>query len=556
MLRWIACLAGMTVVFAAHAQVRLPANPLQNLPRTETPAQAPAVQVNVQAPTQAMEALLATSLTPSRFDVTGVRSIRFSTVADVFAPLRGKPVTVRELIDAANRVTAMYKQQGYALSFAFVPAQTFTNGVVRITVVEGYVAEVEISGDAGNMASRIRAMANHVVGERPLRQDTFERYTQLLGQLPGVKVGANVPPPTTTDGATRLDLTVTRQRYDVSYGLDFNHPGTQGVFNVLENGFTPLGEQLSLSTLFPNGGGQRFYSAGWLEPIGSRGWQARVDASRYWGNPDTDSSQLPSYLDHRLSQQRVSLSTIYPLVLTNTRRLNLTLGVYASRQDDRYRNVDTGAMIALQSSVRVLNAELAWLRVATDRTLQFSAGVAHGYDAMGAYSRVVTNVAGGVTASLPDVSFTRYMMSGSWSEQWPYKVGTVMRVTGQYSDDTLPSTEQINFGGPSYAYAYDPGDAAGDSGWAASLEVNRAFATGRSWIRSIVPYVAYQSARVYVNGGRPLIDRLDSAALGVRVSDAKHYSIDVALAKPTGDRPPETGTREKRWNLTFSYKLM
>ncbi|MEX1828759.1 ShlB/FhaC/HecB family hemolysin secretion/activation protein [Luteibacter sp. CQ10] len=554
--RWFGCLLGMTVVCAAPAQVRVPANPLQTLPRTEAPKQAPSVQVNVQAPTQAMEALLATRVTPSRFDVTGVKSIPFSSVADLFAPMRGKQVTVRDLVETANKVTAMYKDRGYALSFAFVPAQTFANGVVKITAVEGYVAEVKITGDAGNMENRIRAMANHVMGERPLRQETFERYTQLLGQLPGVQVGANVPPPTTTDGATSLDLSVKRQRYDVSYGLDFNHPGTQGVFNVLENGATPLGEQLSLSTLFPNGGGQRFYSAGWLEPIGSRGWQARVDASRYWGNPDTDSSQLPSYLDHRLTQDRLALSAIYPLVLTNTKRLNLTMGVYGSRQDDRYRNVDTGAMIALQSSVRVLNAELAWLRVAPRRTVQFSVGAAHGFDSMGAYSRAITNVAGGIATTLPDVSFTRYMASGLWSEQWAHKIGTVLRMTGQYSDDTLPSTEQINFGGPSYAYAYDPGDAAGDSGWAASFEVNRAFVSGQSWIKSIVPYVAYQSARVYLNGARPLIDKLDSAAVGLRVSDSKHYSIDFALAKPTGDKPPESGTREKRWNLTFSYKLM
>ncbi|UPG84699.1 hypothetical protein L2Y94_15395 [Luteibacter aegosomatis] len=554
--RWFGCLLGMTVVCSAPAQVRVPANPLQTLPRAETPKQAPSVQVNVQAPTQAMEALLATHVTPSRFDVTGVKSIPFSAVADLFAPMRGKSVTVRDLIETANKVTAMYKDKGYALSFAFVPAQTFSNGVVKITAVEGYVAEVKITGDAGNMENRIRAMANHVMGERPLRQETFERYTQLLGQLPGVQVGANVPPPTTTDGATSLDLSVKRQRYDVSYGLDFNHPGTQGVFNVLENGATPLGEQLSLSTLFPNGGGQRFYAAGWLEPIGSRGWQGRVDASRFWGTPDTDNNQLPSYIDHRITADRLALSTIYPLVLTNTKRLNLTMGIYGSKQDDRYRNVDTGVMIALQSSVRVLNAELAWLRVAPKRTVQFSVAAAHGFDSLGAYSRALTNVAGGVATTLPDVSFTRYMMSGSWSEQWAHKFGTVLRMTGQYSDDTLPSTEQINFGGPSYAYAYDPGDAAGDSGWAASVEVNRAFVPGLSWIKSIVPYVAYQSARVYLNGARPLIDKLDSAAVGLRVSDSKHYSIDFALAKPTGDKPPESNTREKRWNLTFSYKLM
>jgi hemolysin activation/secretion protein len=554
MRRWFGCLLGITVVCSAQAQVRAPANPLQTLPRTETPQQAPSVKVNVQAPDPAMEALLASHLTPTRFDVTGVKSLAFVDVAAVFAPLRGKDTSVRELILAADRVTAMYKKQGYALSFAFVPNQDFSGGVVKIAVVEGYVSEVTLRGDAGNLDSRIRAMAAHIVGERPLRQATFERYTQLLGQLPGLKVGANVAPPTTTDGATKLDLDVSRQRYDVSYGMDLNHPGAQGVFTLLENGATPLGEQLSLSTLFPNGGGQRFYSAAWVEPFGSRGWQGRVDASRYWGEPDSG-DQLPSYLDHRLSQDRLALSAVYPLVLTNSRRVNLTMGVYASRQDDRYRNVDTGAMVALQSSVRVMNAELSWLKVDAKRTQQFSIAVAHGFDVLGAHSRAVNNV-GGVDIATPDVKFTRFTLNGAWSDEWAHKFGTVFRATGQYSHDALPSTEQINFGGPSYAYAYDPGDAAGDSGWAASAELNRNFVSGTKWIKSVVPYVVYQSARVYLNGARPLIDRLDSAAVGVRASDNKHYSVDFALARPTGDQPPESNNRNVRWNLTFSYKLM
>ncbi|MGF6492901.1 hemolysin activation/secretion protein [Luteibacter sp. 621] len=552
--RWIGCLLGIAVVSSAQAQVRAPANPLQTLPRTETPRQAP-VQVNVQAPNEALQALLAKHITPTRFDVVGVKAIPFADVAALFAPMRGKDITIGQLVEAANKVTEMYRKRGYALSFAFIPGQDFAQGVVRVTAVEGYVSKVDVRGDAGNMDKRIRAIAARVVGERPLRQETFERYTQLLGQLPGAKVSANVPAPTTTDGATTLVLDVTRQRYDLSYGLDFNHPGTQGVFSLLENGATPLGEQLSVSTLFPNGGGQRLYNATWLEPFGSDGWQGKVDASRYWGRPDTG-DQLPDYLDHQLSQDRLALSALYPIKLTNSERLNLTVSTYASKQDDRYRNVDNGVIVALQSSVRVLSTELSWVKVSGKRSRQFSFAVAHGFDAFGAYSRAVTNLPVELGIATPDVKFTRYTMNLALADPWPHGFGTVFRAMGQYSNNSLPSTEQINFGGPSFAYAYDPGDAAGDSGWAASGEINRGFTVASKWLTSLTPYIVYQSARVYLNGAKPLIDRLDSAAVGFRASDGKHYSIDFALARPTGDRPPESNDRKTRWNLTFSYKLM
>lgn len=552
--RWLGCLLGMAVVSPVTAQVRAPANPLQTLPRTEVPRQAP-VQVSVQAPSEALKALLATRLTPSRFDVVGVKSVPFTDVAALFAPMRGKAITVGDLVGAADKVTAMYREHGYALSFAFIPSQTFADGVVRVTVVEGYVAKVDLRGDTGNMDKRLRAIAARIVGERPLTQATFERYTQLLGQLPGATVSANVPAPTTTDGATTLVLDVTRKRYDLSYGLDFNHPGTQGVFSLLENGLTPLGEQLSASTLFPNGGNQRLYNVGWSQPFGSDGWQGKLDATRYWGSPDTD-NQLPAYLDHRLDQDRLALSAVYPIRLSNSERLNLTLGTYASRQSDQYRNVDTGVMLALQSSVRVLNAEISWLKTSGKRTRQLSFALFHGFDGLGAYSRAVTNLPVRLDVAMPDVRFTRYTMSAAFADPWPHGFGTVFRAMGQYSDDALPSTEQINFGGPSFAYAYDPGDAAGDSGWAASGELNRGFVVASKWVTGLTPYVAYQTARVYLNGAKPLINRLDSAAVGIRATDGKHYSIDFALAEPTGDKPPESRSRNTRWNLTFSYKLM
>ncbi|TCV94861.1 hemolysin activation/secretion protein [Luteibacter rhizovicinus] len=553
--RWLGCFVGMTVVCSTQAQVRPPANPLQTLPQTEAPKQAPTVSVNVQQQRNpALDALLATRITPSRFDVSGVHALPFDSVASLFRPLQGHDVSVGDIIAMADKVTAMYKADGYALSFAFVPNQDFKDGVVSVVVVEGYVAEVVVRGDTGTLDKRIRRIAAHMVGERPLRQATFERYIQVLGQLPGVKIAAGVPPPTTTDGATRLDLDVTRQRFNATAGLDMNHPGTQGVITGIENAATPLGEQLSVSTLYPNGGGQRFYSAAWAQPFGSRGWQGKVDASNFRGDPDTN-NQLPAYLNHRLAQDRLALSVSYPIILSNTRSLLASGGIYASDQDDNYRNTVNGATLSLQSHVRVFNADLAYIAQEGRRTRQFSIGIAHGVDAMGAYSRATTNIPGAETIAVPDVAFTRLNVSMAQTNEWSHHFGTVFSATGQYSNENLPSTEQINFGGPRYAYAYDPGDAAGDSGWAAALEINRRFVSSTRWVKSLVPYVVGQVARVYLNTGTPLVKRLDSVALGLRVSDGKHYTVDLAVAQPVGDRPPENHARNTRVNLTFSYRL-
>src|SRR5579859_4229435 len=170
---WIGPALGVSMVMTmqAQAQVRAPAtaNPLQNLPRVETPV-APKVTTEVQtrATNPRLTALLATSITPRRFDVVGVRAVPFKEVAALFSPMTGKTVHVSDVLDAAAKINAVYKAHGYALSFGYVPTQDFANGDVHIIVVEGYVADVQINGNAGNMAPKIRAIAAHIAKDRPL----------------------------------------------------------------------------------------------------------------------------------------------------------------------------------------------------------------------------------------------------------------------------------------------------------------------------------------------------------------------------------------------------
>jgi hemolysin activation/secretion protein len=549
----------LTVLLAGTClgQARLPtSNPLQTLPIAPTPVKAPTVATSVQPEQNAqMQALLAHRVQVTRVDVTGVHAMPVANAVAMFRHLVGKDDTVGDILTAANTCSAAYRQRGFALSFCFVPNQDFVDGVVRIVAVEGYVAEVSITGDVGNYDQRIRHIAARIQRDRPLRQGTFERYVQILGTLPGITVTANVPAPTTTDGASRLELKVERKRIDGSMAVDANHPGVQGLVTLTENGLTPLGEQLSLSALFPPGrGSQQFYAGSWTQPLGSDGVTGKLDASRYRGDPDTDDG-LPSNLDHRLRQDRIGLSLRAPVLLSYTRSLAATVSVYANDQTDSYRNDDNGATLALDTHARVVAGDLDYRQAAGRSTSQLTFSIGHGIDAFGAYARTRSNVAGVAGEAGSDVSFMRYGFGAAFATAWPDQVGTVFTATGQYSPDRLPSGEQIGFGGPRFGLAYDPGSATGDSGWGAAYEVNKRFAPGYTWLKTLTPYVAVQFARVYLNQGQPLLSKLGSVALGLRLADTRHYSVDVSVAQPVGDKPIDAGSRQPRVNLAFSYRL-
>ncbi|CAB3777370.1 hypothetical protein LMG28688_00343 [Paraburkholderia caffeinitolerans] len=530
-------------------------NPLDALPQINAPKKAPSVTVQVQQQTPALEQLLATHITPTTFKVEGVKSIPFDEVASHFAPLANHDITIGQLIETANGVTKLYQDRGYALSFAFVPAQDFAGGVVRITVVEGYVKDVKITGKPSALEGKMRAIAAHITADRPLHTATFQRYINVLGMLPGLKVKANVPPPTTTDGATTLELDATHKPWDVSTGIDFNHPGVQGLITLTENGLTPFGEQLSFSALLPKGRDNVTYLAAHAAvPIASDGLTAKLDASHYRGNP-VDNPALPNYVERTVISDKLTGSLSYPLLLSNTRSLIGTASAYAAHDEDRYHNTINGLQYGLSSQVRVLQLQADYTDVKPGQVRKASIAVAKAFDILGASKSAQTNIPGLALQNPVSLNFVRTNASYSQSNDWPMGFGTSIATTGQYSPNTLPTSEQISFGAQRFAAGYQPGEASGDSGWAFALELNHPFRLGKVWLQSITPYVSFDMARVYLHAGTPSPSRLSSASVGFRITDGKHYSLDLSVAKALADAPVESPSRSPRVNATFSYQL-
>ncbi|AIO34250.1 ShlB/FhaC/HecB family hemolysin secretion/activation protein [Burkholderia pseudomultivorans] len=554
--RWMLLLA-VAAAGTAHAQTRVAGNPLDSLPQINAPKTGPNVTVQVAPQAPQLQELLSRHLTPTTFQVEGVKSVPFDEISRRFTPLVGKDITIGELIETANGVTKLYQDRGYALSFAFIPAQTFENGVVRVTVVEGYVSDVKVTGKPGAMESKIRAIAAHITADRPLRRATFERYVNTFGLLPGVSVKANVPPPQTTDGATTLELAVDRKPFNISTGIDFNHPGVQGLITATENGLTSFGEQLSISALAPPGRDKQTYVAfSGSVPVGSSGLVTRVDASTYRGKP-TDNPGLPSYIQRTVKNEKLGLSASYPLLLNNQRSLLGTVSGYASHNEDNYQNQITGATLDNRSQVRVLQLQLDYTSVQPKQVRKLSVNVAKAFDILGA-SKSQIGMSNGVATTYADpvsLTFVRTGATFTQTNEWPFRIGTSISLTGQYSPDSLPTSEQISFGSTRYALGYQPGETSGDSGWGMSLEVNRAFSPGWTYLKSVTPYIAYDMARVYLHAGTPLPNRLSSVGLGVRLTDSRYYSLDLSVAKPVGDAPVESASRSPRVNAAFSYQL-
>ncbi|KWR88569.1 ShlB/FhaC/HecB family hemolysin secretion/activation protein [Cupriavidus sp. IDO] len=536
-----------TIPAFADARSPVQGDPTQTIPKIAPARPDSSVTVQVERPQAAMQDLLNARLTPKRFRIEGSKTLPFEEIAAQFLPLANREITVGQLLEAANAVTKIYQERGYPLSFAFVPAQTFENGDVLVTVVEGYVSKVTVKGKPGPAEQRLRKIAEMLQQDRPLRQASFEHYVNVLAQQPGMQVAATVQPPQTTDGACEMILDVNRKPFTFGTGIEYMSPGLRAIATATTNSLTPLGEQISVSALFPKGrDNEEFYAASYAQPIGTEGMIARLNASHYRGVPQNSTLEPlgfnPRYVN---DTKRIGATLSYPLLLSNAHALTVTGGMYGADQFERYTHTATGTQVTLGTNVRVVSAELAYIQRREGMTRSATLSLFKGVDALGASRQNNQN----------DLNFLRARLLLSQSIELPAAFIATVAAAGQYSANRLASGEQISFGGRFFGLGYPAGEVAGDKGWAASAEIGRMFVADLAYLRTLQPYIAADVARVFSNSVSLSHRSLSSVALGVRFSDRKYYTLDLSVAQPVGDKPTNASHRSPRINMTYSYQF-
>ncbi|WP_296555020.1 POTRA domain-containing protein [Pigmentiphaga sp.] len=506
------------------------------------------MSIPVPAQNEAIQALLAHRLVPKQFDVSGVTALDFQKVVELLEPLAGKEITVAELIQRTDAITQLYRDAGYALSFALIQSQDFRDGLVKVTVVEGYVGSTRIEGDAGNAAAKIRDYAARIEAERPLTRATLERYLNLMTTVAGATIKPELSLPKRADGSTELVVNMEHKAFRLDAGIGNLGTGVHAMLTATANSLTPLAEQIQVTTAVPRGSDHlEYYAANVSVPVGSDGMTVRAEAYSYAANPENDSLNAQN-IDRRVRNQRAGLSVSYPFLLANRESLMGTAGFYASRNNDTYSSRITGNQVTLSNHLRVLRGELAYVQATDKQSRRITAAIYKGVDGLGAEQSANSSY---------DLGFTRYTLAASQNVALPYQFGLSLAALGQYSSDSLPTSEQATFGGQRFGRGYPAGELGGDKGYGASIEVNRRFTVGLPYLQSVTPYVLADYAHVSLNNKNFTLatDTLTSLALGLRVTDQRHYAFDVNLAKPVGDKPVNSSSRPLRLNANYSLRF-
>lgn len=553
---YLALICTLAATGTAHADGPLRGNPVDSMPQIERPpgATQPPPVVQTATPEQlALQARLAQRIVPRHFDVTGVHAIPFEEVSALLEPLSGKEISLGELVQQVDKITQLYRDRGYPLSFALVQNQTFANGLVVVTVVEGYIGTVRIEGDIGNAQDRLESLAEPLKADKPLKQATLERVLNLMRTVPGVKFTPALDLPRRADGATELLLTATRQPVSLTGGVADLGTGMQPLVNAATNSLTPLGEQVKLTASIPFNTDDVKYVSGEIRvPIGNDGLAVKVDGYHYDAKPKDDAIEYLGF-QRRVKNDRIGIGVSYPFLLNNTRSLTGTLGVYAANSKDRYDAKESDRWLQQDAQVRAANLEMRYIQVSEAATSDVTLAVAKGFNAAGAKKEINTNY-GYSAVPILDLDFTRYNLNAKQTFALPAQFGLTLSGAAQYSSNILPSSEQVSFGSWRFAMGYPQGEQSGDKGVGVSAEVNRRFGIGWEYLSNVQPYALIDFARTYYNnkGLQQLNQRhLSSVALGLRFTDDKYYLFDFNVAKPIGSATVNND-RDIRFNANYS----
>ena len=438
----------------------LPPGPAIVLPSTAPPSGAERIKINVRD-----------------ICIQGATVYTREQLAPLYADLIGRDVPVQALYDLAQRITAKYGADGYALSRAIVPPQSFApqGAVPCLRVIEGYVDRVEWPPAVAKYRNFFSDYTAKIIAQRPANVHVIERYLLLASDLPGLHFSASLKPSKTNEGASTLVVAMVEKPIDAFGRIDNRGTPSRGPTEFLAganfNNFLHQHESFTINwagtVLDPKE--LEYFALNYRQVLTSEGLFAFVNSSYNFGLPGT---QTLRDLNFRTWGDYVEAGLADPVI--RTREKNLTVAGLVFAEDSSSDFSPTPFNRDHLRGFR-LKADGDW----ADRALginQVSVTYSEGIHGLGSSeNNSAQEIANGLNPNnlsnpVGRVDFEKIEATLSRTQPLIGAFSAFGSVYGQYAFNPLLIPEQCGYGGRFFGRAYDPSQLLGDSCFEAIVE--------------------------------------------------------------------------------------
>ena len=218
------------------------------------------------------------------FSFSGNTVISQAELEALTQPYVEQALTLPDLERIGAAVADLYKQRGYTLASAYIPQQRIQFGMVEISVLEGRLGDISVSGNRFYSTEFIRSGFAGVMEARVIRNTDLERALLLLNDYPDLKVSAALEPGEFT-GSTNVQASVEDKR-PIHATLDYNNYGFNNISRNRFGAGIEVGNALREGAILTFNGivgdhpeRLQFITGGYALPVGVHGTKVVLSGS-------------------------------------------------------------------------------------------------------------------------------------------------------------------------------------------------------------------------------------------------------------------------------------
>ena len=390
----------------------------------------------------------------TRFVLEGVSQLPPEQLQAALSDLIGQELGLSGLRKAAARITEIYREQGFFLARAYLPAQDIADGVVRIAVLEGRFGAVDSGGSPRLEREHAQGIleAHQVAAGQPIERSALERSLILLEQRGGAPVQAVMQPGATVGTSHMVIETPAGPLFSGQLGVDNygNRYSGQNRATAQLNLNSPRGVgDLASLWLMKSGDSDAFFAA-YQTPVGYQGLTLGASYSQF--NYQLCCEFAP--LDQQGYAKVFGVQARYPLILSQRQIMNAGLAF------ERKHLNDSSALGELaDKDANVVSVSLDGIAATASGQNRYQVALTSGdLDISGPPAYVQAN------AATVDTAGRYFKLRGEYQYLHFLDNGhrLLLRLSGQASDRNLDSSEKFLMGGVNAIRAYPEGEAPAD----------------------------------------------------------------------------------------------
>ncbi len=468
----------------------------------------------------------------------------------VVGDISGQSFDLAGLYGIAEKVTQHYHANGFPFARAFLPSQNVTDGVIRLEIVEGRFGKVLAQGDTNLSNGAQRFLASLEPGA-VIESYPLERAMLILNDQPGIRTMPILRPGQEL-GTGDLLVEVSRTpliRGNVgldNHGNRYTGEARMRVDLQIDSPFL-LGDQITIRSLYSE---EDLWlgSLGYSVPLGASGLRANASYTHTSYQLGEDFASLDAHGTAMVTNAGLS----YPVIRSQQSNLTLAASWQHKKLNDRQDSAYTDNDKSSTSGVLSMSFD--------HRDGLGGGGITYGVASWtDGYLKLDSELEAIDRSSHNDTrgSFSKWNLDLARLQALPANFSLFSRLSFQWADSNLDSSEDFSLGGPNGVRAYPVGEGIGDEGWLAQIEL-------RYKLGNFSPYLFHDAGGVRINAKPGSItpsvtDNTRSIAgsgVGVRyANDDWNADLSLAWRNHGGEPMSDTSDRRPRAWATVSYRF-